>query len=59
MDNENENEMILRSLNQKDFEGADKQIVEERLEVEDMPDKKIMIHLASGLEDLGGTEVLS
>jgi hypothetical protein len=59
---ENENDMILRSLNQKDEDGGEKQTIEERLEVEievELPEKKIMIQLASGLNDLGGIEVLS
>lgn len=52
--------MILRSLNQKDDYGAEKQTIEEKLDVDvDLPQKKIMIHIASGLDDLGGTEVLS
>ena len=49
--------MVLRSLNQRETE--EKQTIEERLEI-DQPEKKIqMIHIATGLHDLGGTEVLS
>lgn len=48
--------MILHSLNQREEEGA-KEAVDREEAVGN--DKKIMIQLASGIDDLGGTEVLS